>query len=83
MDAAHPVFGGGLSAAIERHHHHPKPRPAVDSNYKRLEITPTLEAACEPEAERGETRGLVELALGVVGTLAVIDGLRSAWLRLR
>jgi hypothetical protein len=77
MEVAHPGFGSGLSAAIERHH---RSKPAVESNYDRREpmppVAPAAPAAVRPHSR---TRGVVELAVGVAGALVVIDGGLRAW----
>jgi hypothetical protein len=81
MEVAHPGFGSGLSAAIERRH---RPKPAVEANDDRIEpvppAAPAVPAAVRP---RSRTRGVVELAVGVVGALVVIDGGLRAWQRVR
>lgn len=85
-------FGSGLTAAIERHNRHDlddsadgRPRLTVESNRDRLalevdpgEPVPSDHDTHERAATREATRGLVELAVGVVGALIVIDGFR-AW----
>ncbi len=79
MEVAHSGFGSGLSAAIKRHH---PPKPAIESN-DRLEPAPPVEPGVHVAVRpRSRTRGVIELAVGVVGALMVLDGL-WAWQRRR
>jgi hypothetical protein len=77
MEVAHPGFGSGLSAAIERHR---RPKPAVESNYDRLEPAPPVAPAVPPAVQLpSRTRGVIELVVGVVGALMVFDSSLRAW----